>query len=210
MPNSELSLALLFDGGAAGDRSAVDVYADAIQQARAFKKLVTSARLVLPQTQWHAAAEEIARRLRELLDVPLPRLLVNGWALRSEMKSYCDRQKYPPDRSTTVSLAKHSITWSLKPKVQVRMNNVPVGELPFTLEAKATLDAAVLTIRDGRVRALNTGSIALVGSVMLEDHEIFKSPESKTAIPGGISFGEGFSLCRTEEPTNTSRPTRSV
>jgi len=200
MPNTELSLALLFDGGAAGDRSAVDVYADAIQRADAFKKLLTSARLVLPQTQWRAAAEEIARRLRETLDVPVPRLLVDGWALRSEMLSYCDRQKYPPDQSVTVSLAKHSVTWSQKPKVQVRMNNVPIGELVFTLEAKATLDAAVLTIRDGRVRALNTGSITLVGSAMLEDHAIFKSPESKIPIPGRIDLGEGFSLCRATEP----------
>lgn len=202
MSNTELSLALLFDEGAAGDRSAVDVYADAIERAKAFKALGASGQLGLPQIQWRAAAEEVARRLRAVFDVPVPRLLVNGWMLRSEMTSYCDRQKYPPEMSVTVALAKHTVTWAQKPKVQVRLNKVPIGELVFTVEAKATLDVAALTIQDGRVRALNTGSVTLEGSALLEDHEIFKTPDSKIPLPGRINFGEGIPLCRSKESRN--------
>jgi hypothetical protein len=200
MPNAELSLTMLFDAGAAGERTAHEVYADAIERAGAFKDVCKSARLVLPQIQWRAAAEEVAHRLREMLDVPLPRLLMNGWTLRSEMKSYCDAAKYPPDASVTVKLAKHSVQWSQKPKVQVRVNGVPIGALNFALEANATLAAAVVTIRGGRVLALNAGNVVLDGSVSLEDHEIMGKRVVDVPIPGRLDFGDGLSLCGGRAP----------
>jgi len=206
MPNAELSLALLFDAGAAGDRSAHEVYADAIERAKAFKDVCANARLVLPEIQWRAAAEEVARQLRETLDVPLPRLLVNGWKLRSEMLSYCDPKKYAPDKSVTVKLSKHSVRWSQKPKVQVRVNGVPIGELNFTLEAKGTLELAVLTIRGGRVLALNAGHIILEGSVSLEDHEIVEERLLDVPIPGRLDFGDGLPLCAAEGPSYPTPP----
>lgn len=201
MPNADLSLALLFDAGAAGERTAHEVYADAIERAKAFKDVCAKASLVLPQIQWRAAAEEVARQLRETLDVPLPRLLMNGWKLRAEMLSYCDPAKYAPDRSFTVKLAKHSVEWSQKPRVEVRVNRVAVGALEFTLEAKGTLELAAVTIRGGRVMALNAGSVVLEGSVSLEDHEIMAKRLLDVPIPGRIDFGDGLPLCSPTVPS---------
>jgi len=211
MPHAEVSLALLFDAGAAGERTAHEVYADAIEHAKAFKDICGKASMVLPQIQWRAAAEEVASQLRETLDVPLPRLLMDGWKLRAEMLSYCDPTKYAPDHSFTVKLAKHSVEWSQKPKVELRVNRVSIGALEFTLAAKGTLELAAVTIRGGRVMALNAGSIVLEGSVNLEDHEIIAKRLLDVPIPGRIDFGDGLPLCAPTAPSyGASRPAAAL
>jgi len=211
MPHAEVSLALLFDAGAAGERTAHEVYADAIEHAKAFKDICGKASMVLPQIQWRAAAEEVASQLRETLDVPLPRLLMDGWKLRAEMLSYCDPTKYAPDHSFTVNLAKHSVEWSQKPKVELRVNRVSIGALEFTLAAKGTLELAAVTIRGGRVMGLNAGSIVLEGSVNLEDHEIIAKRLLDVPIPGRIDFGDGLPLCAPTAPSyGASRPAAAL
>jgi len=211
MPHAEVSLALLFDAGAAGERTAHEVYADAIEHAKAFKDICGKASMVLPQIQWRAAAEEVASQLRETLDIPLPRLLMDGWKLRAEMLSYCDPTKYAPDHSFTVKLAKHSVEWSQKPKVELRVNRVSIGALEFTLAAKGTLELAAVTIRGGRVMALNAGSIVLEGSVNLEDHEIIAKRLLDVPIPGRIDFGDGLPLCAPTAPSyGASRPAAAL
>lgn len=208
MAAPDLSLAVVFDAGAKGERTATDVFASALEEAKAFKAVCAAAKVMLPQLHWHAAAEEVARRIRELLDVPMPRVLMHGWQLRKDMRAYCDRDKYPPDTTATVTLSKHSVSWSQRPKVRLRVNGAPIGSpLEFELEATVTLELCTISICSGRVIGLDTGKFTVEGSVSLEDCQIVERRLLDVPLKGHLNFGEGLPLCgeaRGEYPS--SRP----
>ena len=74
------------------------------------------------------------------------------------------------------------------------MKGIPVSRLNFTIIVELILDGFILTIRDRRITAVQTGRAKGQGSVTLETSLILEREFGSIQLPGTIHLGEGIPL----------------
>ena len=74
---------------------------------------------------------QIFEKLKDLLAIGIPDILVAAWNKYRILLKYLDREKYPPNESFLVPLAEHSITSEHHPYVEILVNDQPVGKICF-------------------------------------------------------------------------------
>lgn len=85
------------------------------------------------------------------------------------------------------------MTWSHEPQVEICVEARPIAELHFRVDLALEIESAILTIRDGKIRALSTGACKGTGTLRCEGLVLARASRA-FAIPGSLSFREGIPL----------------
>ena len=145
-------------------------------------------------------ARELAARVREVLEVPVPEVLASAWGRSVELLKYRDPERYPPEKVSIVPLATHTVTSRHRPRVEVEVNGVlptPVTlRLELEVELTAEVEGAKIAIQAGKIRKLFAGTVHLEGTLSFEGEEI-TSAERDVSIPGEIRLGDGIAIAPT-------------
>lgn len=157
------------------------------------KALLTAAPLLL---QSHAA-ETVADALKAALDVRLIDIMARAWNTRRELSAYLDRTKYPPDQVIDHALAKHEVRAEHRPRLQIVLDNSPLGpEIEFDVAVSLNVEAAVLRIQDGRIMFARLGRVTGAGTIGCEDAVLFTRKTKPVALPPTLSFGAGIPIAK--------------
>lgn len=140
---------------------------------------------------------EVAGRVAEALDVPLPDVLAGAWSRAHELAQYRDPERYPPDQVNTVPLAAHTVVSSHRPHVELEIRGLGAAAIHLRLELEVELSARVngarLAIRAGRIERLLAGTVDLVARLGCRGVAVAERDLSFT-LPGAVSFGQGIPL----------------
>jgi hypothetical protein len=142
------------------------------------------------------AWREIAERVDEALDLPVPDLLAGAWARYTDLWKYCDPDAYPPGKVSVVSLAKHTVRSVHRPAVEVEVSGaaVPVRlRIELQVDLTAGVEGARLSIQAGKIRKLICGTVDFTATLSYDEQEIKKVKHTLT-LPGTVSFGEGIPI----------------
>src|ERR1043166_2013450 len=108
-------------------------------------------------------ARLIGGKLADLLDTPLVEILNKAWKGAKAWKRLADN----PDEQL-VPLNPHTITSTHHPKLQLLLDEKPVGPpLIFEVEVTLNLENAALLIRDRRIREFRPGTARVEGTLSL-------------------------------------------
>jgi hypothetical protein len=140
-----------------------------------------------------AAVDDVVGQVRRLLDTPLPEVLARVWEKAAAIQEFCDPAKHPPGESNLLQLAKHTVTWSHQPEIEVVFNETWRVEIRPSLKVDLTLEAGVLVIRDAKFMALKTGKLQVEATLAVQGVEI-ASHKAPFELPGELSFGEGIAI----------------
>jgi hypothetical protein len=160
------------------------------------KTLLTAAPLLLQRN----VGEGITDALKAALDIRIIDIIATAWNTRRELKQYADRAKYPADQIVDHALGKHDIRSTHKPRVQIMLDNSPIGpELEFEVTAALNLEAAILRIQDGRIMFAKLGKVFGTGTIKCEGATLFSRPTKALQLPLTLSFGQGLPLGSTKD-----------
>jgi hypothetical protein len=160
------------------------------------KTLLTAAPLLLQRN----VGEGIADALKAALDIRIIDVVATAWNTRRELKQYADRAKYPADQIVDHALDKHDIRSTHKPRVQIMLDNSPIGpELEFEVTAALNLEAAILRIQDGRIMFAKLGKVFGTGTIKCEGATLFSRPTKALQLPLTLSFGQGLPIGSTQD-----------
>lgn len=143
---------------------------------------------------WPAALNEIARSTADLLDMAVPEILVAAWNKYRFLRKYLDKDKYPPGETLLVPLAEHTVKSEHHPYLEILLGGQPIGKLTFTVSVALTLKGLTLKIRDGKIKAILTGSCEGQGVLKCEQIVIVEKQRALFSLPGEIDLGEGISI----------------
>ena len=101
---------------------------------------------------WPMALEEIFKKTVDLLDISVLDLLVGGWDTYQGLKKYRDKEKYPSTQSVLVPLAEHTVKSEHHPRIEIFINDEPVGTIGFEITLTFTARGVILLIQDGRIK----------------------------------------------------------
>jgi len=144
---------------------------------------------VLPRTAEDGSEHRVVRMVRDAMDVPVPRLLASAWQRYEPFRQYRDVDAYPPGTETELPLADHVARSVVEPEVDVMAGGTVLATLRFEAEVTFTFEGAVLTIRDGRFRAVRAGTLQVAAELRFEGHTLARREPDHEVIPGTLEFG---------------------
>jgi hypothetical protein len=159
-----------------------------------FEGLRRSVALKVDPTFWTSARTATEDGLRKLLDISLVDVLVAGWAKHQKLRELLQSQPERSDEIQMFDLGAHSITSTHKPRIQVRVLNQPIGELPFELRLELELKVARLHIRQRTVHFFSVGGCRGKGSLKLGDVKLADLKSKEIPLSGDIPIPNGFRL----------------
>jgi hypothetical protein len=159
------------------------------------KTLLTAAPALL---QKHAA-DSVADALKAALDMRIVDILATAWNTRRELRQYLDRTKYPAGEIIDHALGKHEVRATHKPRLQIMLDNSPLGpEIEFDVAVALNLEAAVLRVQDGRIMFARLGKVFGTGTIKCEGATLFSRPTKAVVLPLTLSFGAGLAISKPE------------
>jgi hypothetical protein len=148
----------------------------------------------LKPENWPSIVSGLGDKVGELFDVDVGLLLVSAWRKYGELKEYADPKKHGPDESILVPLGKHTLKVAYSPYLEVLFNDRPLGKLVFDVTLSLDLEGFVLTIQNGKIMKVRTGTCQGSGKIEFHDRTLLKKALTKFSLPGSIELKEGISL----------------
>jgi hypothetical protein len=136
----------------------------------------------------------IVEKLHALLELDLSDVVLAAWNKYELLSEYRDEEKYPPDESVLVTLAKHSLSSEHRPSIQVLANDKEIGALTVTINLTLHLEGAVLRVQDKRVREIRLGEVGGEGRIACEEIEIVSREFDPKSLPGAIILDPGWEI----------------
>jgi hypothetical protein len=153
----------------------------------------TAGLATLSRSALDAVGGQIAGIAHDLLDLEFDELILGGWRKFGDLNAAAKRTREADDGSEVVDLATHSITSTHKPRVELRIDDIPIATVTFELSLKFTLKAVVATVRDGRLVELHGGLCDVQGSLTAEGRQL-ATREGHLLLPLLIRLGSGIPL----------------
>jgi len=129
-----------------------------------------------------------------LLHIRLLDVIHWAWKKGRELEAYRDTEKYPPDKSFSVSLVEHTIKSIHEPHVEIRMNQKKVGSVHFLVKLEITIRAMKLEIKNARIEKIKAGDWNAKGSFFCEGFLLAKRESNPLDLPGTVDLGEGLEI----------------
>jgi hypothetical protein len=123
---------------------------------------------VVSQAGRQAADSQVATVARGLLDLDLGDLVAAGWRKQGELAAAAQRTAANPGSSEVVQLASHRISSVHRPFVDLLVNDVLVATVNFELDIEFVVRALLVTVRDGHVVSLHSGSCEATATLTAE------------------------------------------
>ena len=140
-----------------------------------------------------------------LLDIGLDTLLPEGWRKFADLHTAAERTRAALGNSEVLDLASHSITSTHQPRVELRLDDVPLATVAFDLSLTFAVKAAVATVRDGRLVSLHSGVCDVEGALGVGDKPLASRIGTVPAAAHGAPRQRAAAARRRRE----AAPTRS-
>jgi hypothetical protein len=154
--------------------------------------------------RWDVILDALVEKILEMLDIPILEIIVPAWKKYREIEKFADTEKYPPGDTQLVSLVEHTLKSEHRPYVEILFKGVAVGRIEFTLTVEFKLEGFVLRIQEGRIKAIDTGSLQGRGTLALDSTIMIERDFGTVRLPGKIGLGDGIELRASDNPRVTA------
>jgi len=145
-----------------------------------------------------AVAGELAATVGSLLAVDLRTVLVDGWRTGAQLRKAAHASIAEPNSSIVVDLARHRLSYTYQPHIDLLVDGHPVGSLAVVLSLVFDIASAQATVHAGLLTALRCGQTNLTATLTLADRQIINKTGTIDAALV-IPLGDGIPLLTTAE-----------
>ena len=143
---------------------------------------------------WPDLSDEIQSKVDELLNIPIPDVLIRAWRESGVLDKYTNKEEYDPEAVVFIELKEHTITSNHKPHLDLEINKKTIGKITFEVNLELTVQGIILKIQDANIKQIKTGIVKASGLINCEGVEITKKESEEIELPGTIELGEGIPI----------------
>lgn len=157
------------------DHEIINNQATSFETSKKISELRNSISKKEPLMEWNSVLSQILKKCPELLELRFKDILVGGWRKYQQLEQYFDQGKTHPEVIFSVPLVNHTIVSEHHPKIEIRINEIQLGHIDFSILLKLELSGIILNIKGGEIEGVKAGnckckgSVACEGIVLLED-----------------------------------------
>lgn len=145
-----------------------------------------------------AALHDLGPKICELFNVPLPNILVTSWKKVGDLRTELEKSRNAPDQVKYLELAQHTIKSEHKPHLEMRIKDLPVKKIEFTVKLVFTLKAFVLKIQGGAIQEIQTGACEVKGTISYAGLVIVEKKVSPIKLPGRLPVAAAIGALETK------------
>ena len=138
--------------------------------------------------KWPAAMPDVAGKICELFDVPVPNIFMLSWKKADDLRKILAESKKTPDATKFLELADHTIRSEHHPYIEAKVRNVPVKKIQFDVKLSFKLKGFVLKIKAGEIEEILTGRCEVEGKVEYAGLTIAEKKLSPINLPALCCF----------------------
>jgi hypothetical protein len=143
----------------------------------------------VPDFVWKMVASEAQQGIHDALHTDVFSVVARGWCLAQELRKYKDADQYPPDQTFIVFLGEHGTATELHPTVKIRIGEIRVHPIRFTLALSANFRSAALLIKTGCIIGAASGDCQVSAQLKYGDIALHEPLESRhVVLPGRVAF----------------------
>jgi hypothetical protein len=150
---------------------------------------------------WQSFVTSLGSKAAGLLRTNLDEMLISILKLYQELVEYADMSKYPPGTTSMVPLVERTIKAEYHPYLKIVFREME-KDVVFDVVLKLEVKSCVLKIEDGRIRAIQAGTLVGSGTISVFEVNLANQELSPIELPGLVKFGDGISIL----PGQTHRP----
>lgn len=143
---------------------------------------------------WGDLSDEIKSRASELLNIPLPDVMIRAWRESGILNKYINSEEYDPEAVIFIELKEHTMSSNHKPYLDIEINQKSIGKINFEINLELIVKGIILKIQDAKIKQIRTGNIKASGTINCEGHEIGKKESEEVDFPGTLDLGEGIPI----------------
>ncbi|MFD5916639.1 hypothetical protein ACFVYP_01440 [Kitasatospora sp. NPDC058201] len=151
-----------------------------------------------------AVEHEVAAALDGLLGRNLFECAASGWSRYAALTSAARRTRAAPDTEEVVALARHRITSTNSPHVDLLVDGTPVGSVRMALALVIELDGVVAVVRRTRLAEIRAGNCTVTGALTVERQTVAQRRLTYD-LPGAVHLRHGIPLL-SDEPGAADPP----
>jgi hypothetical protein len=156
------------------NREIIDKQVTAFETSEKFAILRNTIIQKKPQMLWSSVSNEIAKKVPELLDIKLKDILVGAWKKYQQVEQCLEQGTDNPDETFLVPLVKHNIVSEHNPKIEIRIDEVYIGQIDFEILLELELNGIILKIKGSKIEGIKAGSCKCKGSLASEGVVLFQ------------------------------------
>jgi hypothetical protein len=130
---------------------------------------------------------EVTELIWQMLDLPLDDLMSRAWDSHALVQKAKSSTRDKPGAMEQVHLSKHTIRSAHRPKIEVEMVGASLPAMEFDLALTISVDAAVLSVADGRVTEIRPGQTSAAGTFTAAGKTLLEGNLAKVSLPGVIA-----------------------
>ena len=154
-----------------------------------------------------AALHDLAPKICELFNVPLPDVMVTSWKKVGALKELLEKSRKSPDEVMYLELAQHTINSEHKPHLEMRIKDLPVKKIDFLVKLVFNLKGFVLKVKAGAIQEIQTGACEVKGTISYAGQVIVEKKLTPIKLPGAITVPAALGLLQTPSPPQAKAAT---
>ena len=139
------------------------------------------------------ATGEIGRVAAGLLHVDIVDVLASGWKKYDALAAAARATLETPGEEQIVDLVTHRISSTYRPRIDLVVDEMPVGSIDLEIEVTVVLHAVMGIVADGRLTSLRSGRADLEAALSFEGIPI-TSARREIDLTVDIDLGSGVEL----------------
>lgn len=161
-----------------------------IETSKQIEELKKNLQKEAESLKWPPILDQVADKIADLLNITIKDIMVGAWNNYHYLDKYLDRSRYAPDETILVPLAEHTIKSKHHPCIEILVNDCVIDDIKLDITVAFKLKGIMLTIRDGKIRQIQTGTCKGSGTVKYEQMILAQKELSTISLPGKISLGD--------------------
>ena len=187
MNNSDITLADIF-------LSDVKVLSkdqkSSIETSKQMEELKKTLQKEAKSFKWPSMLDQVTDKMVDLLGITIKDIMVGAWNKYHYLDKYLDKSKYTPDETILVPLVEHTIKSKHNPSIEILVNDQVIDDIKLDITVVFKLKGIILTIKDGKIRQIQTGICKVSGTVKCEQMMLAQKKLGTISLPGKISLDD--------------------
>jgi hypothetical protein len=154
-----------------------------------------------------AALPDLAGKISELLDVPIPGIFLTSWRKANVLQDVLAESKKTPEAVLNVELGEHTINSQHRPHIEVTIQNRSVKKIEFILRLVFKLQGFVLKIQNGAIKEMVSGKCEVKGTLEYQGLIIAEKKLQEITLPGFVPLEAVRTFWRQNDYLNREGPT---
>ena len=161
-----------------------------IETSKQIEKLEKNLQKEAESLKWPLILDQVVDKIADLLNITIKDIMIGAWSKYHYLSKYLDKSTYAPDETILVPLAEHTIKSKHHPCIEILVNDHVIDDIKLDITVAFKLEGIMLTIKDGKIRQIQTGTCKGSGTVKYEKMILVQKELCTISLPGKISLGD--------------------